>query len=127
MPGLARSLNPVVHELAGMSASIDANLLRQSGMIAEIEGVCGYFALVSGEVEKSRASLGRSLVESVNLGYVVRALMRTSSAIHPVSPLLQEIATNLAEGVVPSWHNRLGWVRILNSLLDGKTQDKVRK
>lgn len=127
MPGLARSLNPVVHELAGMSASIDANLLRQSGMIAEIEGVCGYFALVSGEVEKSRASLGRSLVQSVNLGYVVRALMRTSSAIHPVSPLLQEIATNLAEGVVPSWHNRLGWVRILNSLLDGKTQDKVRK
>jgi hypothetical protein len=43
-----------MHEMANAAAGAEVGLLRQNGMIAEIEGVCGYFALVSGEVRKAR-------------------------------------------------------------------------
>jgi hypothetical protein len=122
IPGLSRTLNPLMHEMANAAAGAEVGLLRQNGMIAEIEGVCGYFALVSGEVRKARMAFGRSMVKAVSLGYVVRALMRSGSYTHPISPLLQEVSTNLAEGVVPSWHTRLGWVRILESVLNLSSQ-----
>lgn len=127
MPGVVRTLGPVIHELIGMNASAEAMVLRQMGMIGELEGVCGYLSMISGDTKAGQMVLGRSLSMSVNMGFVARAMMRASAASHPLSPLLVELGSNLAEGGVPSWHNRLAWVRILDSLLEVKPQGKPTK
>ena len=124
MPGAVRTFGPVVHELMGLSASGEAMILRQMGMIGELEGICGYLDLISGDTKGGTKALERSLNRSVNMGFVARALMRSTAPFHPLSPLLVEIGSNLAEGGVPSWHNRLAWVRILDSLLEVKPQGK---
>ena len=127
MPGVVRTFGPVTHELVGMTASAEAMVLRQMGMVGELEGICGYLWMISANTKDGEAALGRSLALSVNIGFVARAMMRASAPCHPLSPLLAELGSNLTEGAVPSWHNRLAWVRILDSLWEVKPQGKETK
>ena len=101
--------------------------MRQMGMVGELEGICGYLWMISANTKDGEAALGRSLALSVNMGFVARAMMRASAPCHPLSPLLAELGSNLTEGAVPSWHNRLAWVRILDSLWEVKPQGKETK
>lgn len=124
IPSLARTLNPVVHELGTLQGATDSGFLRLGGMLAELDGVCGYYSLVSGNIDSARKSLHLSTVESVNLGYVARSLIRLNQPSSPAGQIVQESTSQILEGTVPSWHLRLGWVRSLESIFDLEIQTK---